>query len=431
MPADLAGVREVLKDFYGPMVEDAKNNADPTRSAITNVITAEDFEGDAYVWPIRYGRNTSYRAISESETLPTAGRQKRVRAKQEPFLTAGTIEVTKRAIDRAKSNRGAFVRTVEEETEGLEGDARMQMGRMFYNKPTVQTATPTVARTGSLGRVNAISGTTLTIGEDSATTATEGQMRWFEQDYAIVGIDPTDGSFSVAMVVEEVDQEAGTIEVDTATGLSVGDHLYMGESSTQNAYDQEWPSLDLLINTAAGDTLSGTDHVLVHNVSSDPGAGGVDKWAAVGNDPAEPVGDRILNKSWRQIMTKGDGMKNGTADLVLIAWEQIDQWADQLRQQRRYDGETTLFQGVWEGVKITHGTLVGVNYIPTNDFYRLNPSRMAWLQASPPGWDTEDGGNVLLRRIDKLHYAARYISDEGLVCKNRNSHFRGKLEALA
>jgi hypothetical protein len=434
MAQTVAGLTPLLKEVYHPKMRKVINEGDPTFTELKRRITSEEMDGSNYIWPLHTGRSSSGRFMAEQGTLPLASAQKGIRLSANAYQVAQTITITKKSKDRTKG-KGAYVASLPFEVQGAVADMVNRLNRVSYGWGSAQG--DTTLRTGKIARVQALpGGNVVTLGEDATHLTTIGEMRYFNVgDVTLVAINPAtgaaraNGAAGVVRNITAVNAAASQLTLDDVTNIAGGDILVEGDN-LGNAYDLEYPGLRVLINDVTGDAggvgniQGATGPVTIHGQNS----GTVPRWQS--QVVSGPISDKLLQDSYTKIVTDGDGAKEGAPELVLGSWEQHDELANQLIALRRFDGREMNLQTGWKALVLSYGNYVPTRYCPTNDGFRINPQAMAWLVASDLDWDTDDGGEILLRSQSTLEYLARYVGDLGLVNMNRSSHVRLKFDAL-
>lgn len=434
MAQTVAGLTPLLKEVYHPKMRKVINEGDPTFTELKRRITSEEMDGSAYVWPLHSGRSSSGRFMAEQGILPLAANQRGFRLSANAYQVAQTITITKKSKDRTKG-KGSYVGSLPFEIQGAVADMVNRLNRVCYGWGSAQG--DTTLRTGKIVRVQSIAGApTLVLGEDATNLATLGEMRYFNAgDVTLVAINPAtgaaraNGAAGTVRNITAVNPGASSITLDDAANIVAGDILVEGDN-LGNAYDLEFPGLRVLINDITGDAGG------VNNVQGASGPVAIHGLTATANSKWQsqvvsgPISDKLLQDSYTKIVTDGDGAKEGAPDLVLGSWEQHDELANQLIALRRFEGREMNLQTGWKSLVLSYGNYVPSRYCPSNDAFRINTSAMAWLVASDLDWDTDDGGEILLRSQNTLEYLARYVGDLGLVNLNRSSHVRIKFDAL-
>ena len=205
----------VLKyDYLGPIREQI-NNATPFLAELKK--SSKEVVGKSVYLPLHYGRNSGVgaRGTSGTATLPTAGTQL---YKESIFLTKdiyGSIEISGKTIRATRNDKGAFLRAVASETEGITKDVGVDIDRQLVMSDT----------TGQL---------TLTNGSDTSAVVTVDSTQYLEEGMVIdVGADTSKTiasidsetqitlSASITWANDEVIKRAGVTSGDELNGLDL------------------------------------------------------------------------------------------------------------------------------------------------------------------------------------------------------------------
>jgi len=120
--ATVAALSDVLKFRYlGPIRSQLNDEV-----LITQILNLDskniDLDGlSAYV-PLKYGRNSGVGARREYDTLPTAGNQAYKHVNFDLTYQYGRAQFSGQAIQKTKTDAGAFVRVITSELDGLRKD---------------------------------------------------------------------------------------------------------------------------------------------------------------------------------------------------------------------------------------------------------------------------------------------------------------------
>ena len=145
--ADLTNLSDILKQVYGPRIEQQQR-----RDAMTYMelpVSPRKPGGLGYIFPVHIGSNQAIGARLESEALPTAQRQRYDKVTIIPKYVYGTIKVTGPAIAAAKGNVMAFADSLASEIQNAYIDARTDLGRMTFGDGWGALATLSAAATPS------------------------------------------------------------------------------------------------------------------------------------------------------------------------------------------------------------------------------------------------------------------------------------------
>lgn len=100
-----------------------------------------DLDGNEAVVPVHKGRSTGIGARLESETLPSAGKQSFDKATYDLTYQYGRAEFSGQAIQKTKTDAGAFIRVITEELDRLRDDLALDMARQIYGDGSGKIAT--------------------------------------------------------------------------------------------------------------------------------------------------------------------------------------------------------------------------------------------------------------------------------------------------
>jgi len=145
--ADLTNLTDILKQVYGPRIEQQQR-----REAMTYMelpISSRKPGGLGYIFPVHIGSNQAIGAKLESEALPTPQRQRYDKVTITPKYVYGTIRVTGPAIAAAKANVMAFADSLASEISNAFIDVRTDLGRMTFGDGWGKLATLSAAATPS------------------------------------------------------------------------------------------------------------------------------------------------------------------------------------------------------------------------------------------------------------------------------------------
>lgn len=132
MPGALVStVSDVLKYRYLGPVQSSLNN-EVLVTQILDLSTDVDLDGLKAVVPLHHGRTGGIGARLEDEDLPAAGNQKYKKAEFDLSYQYGRARFTGQAIQKTKTDAGAFIRVVTEELDRLRDDLALDMARQFY-----------------------------------------------------------------------------------------------------------------------------------------------------------------------------------------------------------------------------------------------------------------------------------------------------------
>ncbi len=408
MPQSLTNFDNALKETYGPGLRNAINNSNVVwAEAIKN---EDDLIGNEAVWSIHSGRSNSTGARAELAPLPTADRQRHIKARRGLTYQYHTIKVSGPSKHLTKGDEGAFARALETEVKGAEKDMKNDLSRQVFG--TVQTVNGT-SQTGVIGTLSADpgTGTTLTFANED-----ESVLRHFFPGMLIAVINPADGTTragSSAIEVASVNKTAKTVEVTAALNAAIasGDMVSRSSSDGGNNLGREIDGLRYLIS--ASGTYAGID----------PTVNSVWKSITAGSTTTG-VSEVVFEEAAEAVETDGSG---DTPELFVVEHVQRRKLASLLQAQKRYDGRDTTLTSGWKGLSLARGTLVADRYCPTTYFFGIHQPEIQKFVGLDFTWD-EDDGKVLYKALDGSDAVeARFKGYVQLAATVRNAHVVGRL----
>src|SRR5688572_30482695 len=145
MPATMTTVDALLKEVYGPRVEDQVQNETVaiTRIERTSDGVVETVGGKYVDFPIRVTRNSGIAYRNENEALPTAGQQGYAEVHVPLKKGLGRVRFTAEVMQLADKNYQAFASGMDNEMEYLKDDIAKDSNRVVYGDGTGLMATIT------------------------------------------------------------------------------------------------------------------------------------------------------------------------------------------------------------------------------------------------------------------------------------------------
>lgn len=145
MPATMTTVDGILKEVYGPRLEDQLQNETLTLKRLerTREGVIETVGGKYVNFPLRVGRNTGIGYRNESEQLPAAGEQKYAEVTVPLRYGYGRMRITGQAMTLAETNYQAFASALDNEMDYLKDDIAKDSNRVAQGDGTGLMATIT------------------------------------------------------------------------------------------------------------------------------------------------------------------------------------------------------------------------------------------------------------------------------------------------
>lgn len=141
MSALVSTVSKVLKDRYMGPLNRQLNDEIVIFQLLDLDKKSVDLDGNQAVVPLHKGRTTGIGARLEGETLPSAGYQVYERAVYDLKYLYGRAQFSGQAIQKTKTDAGAFIRVMTEELDRLREDLALDLARQVYGDGTGAIAT--------------------------------------------------------------------------------------------------------------------------------------------------------------------------------------------------------------------------------------------------------------------------------------------------
>lgn len=388
----------VLKeDYKGPLRKQINDRVKFIAQLETNT---EDFAGRRAIVPCHISRNSGIGYRKEGETLPPAGNQGTVDAIVAMRYGEARIRLTKQVIAHMAKDRGAFVRAVKLETDGLVADVSRDRARQVW-----ATSVGTMAQCGT---------TTNSTTVQLATTTPE-QMLVNLREGAVIDIGTTASPQSVATArrVTAADLTNKTITIEGAAVTTSSTHYISRYGSGGQTTDQrELTPWSTLVGTGTCQGLDGATYPAWSSVvDSNSGTTRAFTEALV-----EKTSHRAENRSGKgaSIIYAEDGTYRAVAQ--------------HLKAYQRIVNQTEL-KGGHKGISFSFGGDEDVTLVRDRDCVpkTLNgyaPGTISRYVLEDWTWEDEDG-NVLRLSTDSTHtFEAIYYGFEELAVHVRNANWR-------
>lgn len=339
--ATMATVDAILKEIYGPRIEDQLQNETTILKRLerTSDGVVETVGGKYVDFPIRVSRNTGIGYRQENEQLPAAGQQGYAAVHVPLRYGYGRARFTGQVMELAEKNYQSFASAMDREMEGLKDDIQIDEDRVAQGDSTGVLASVTTGGAG-VSSVTVDDITFLEIGMqvDLLTRATG----------AVIAADRS---------ITAINESTKVVTLSGATFTSTtADGLYR-QGNFAAAVVREPTGLDLIVN----DTLA------LHGVNpaTQP------KWAAT----VQANGGTLRALSESLMITAADTarIKGGKTSVIFTSLGVRRSYFNLLTQQRRYT-DTKEFAGGFQGLAFNYGT-----EIPVVEVIRMRPNRMYFL----------------------------------------------------
>ena len=387
--ATIQAISDVLKYRYlGPI--QGQLNDEVLVTQILNLDSKNiDLDGLKAVVPLRYARNSGRGARRENANLPQPGSQKYKTAQFDLAYEYGTAAFSGPAIQKTKTDQGAFVRVITSELDGLRRDLKLDMARQFYGDGT-----------GAVAKVASVAGSVMTL------TSAEPILKGFIglNDVIDVAASLTPASFhTTAANVTDVDPVAGTVTVDTIGTVAANDYIFRNGSADSNGTAELNGGLSALIAGSA--TAVG---------GIDPTQAGLKWWANQFDTTGGAIALDNLMTNWNKISnagaTAGDTKVVTTPGLTRRLFASSD-----FKANVRFV-DTTNLKGGFESISFSSGngtfTMVSDRLAPYGKVFFVDTTA---IQVYSPGdWDFISRDGLTIRQVPNQDafqaYLYRYIN---------------------
>lgn len=387
MPATMTTVDGILKEVYGPRLEDQIQNEVISLSRIEK--TSEgvvETAGGRYVdFPIRVGRNTGIGYRNENEQLQNSGQQGYALVHVPLHYGYGRARVTGQVMELAQTNYQAFASGLDNEMNFLKDDIAKDSNRVAYGNGVGLLATMT----------------------DTATSVTHtvDNAQYLEINELVDVLTISNGAtVSLALTITDINGLSVTFSASFTGALTAG-------VFRQGNYGREPSGFSLIID----DTLT------LHGLNPTTQR----KWASTNlnnGGTLRPLSEGLMIQVCDTIRTKSG--KRPTAIFTDLGVRRA--YFNLLTQQRRYT-DTKQYAGGFQGLPFNYGT-----EIPVVEDVDCPPNRMLFpcedelkiYRTKPWHW-ADDDGTILkwVRDFDAWEALMKQYWEIGT--EQRNAH--GKL----
>lgn len=390
MPATLTTVSALMKEVYGPRIENQMQNETVALKRIerTSDGVVETVGGKYVDFPIRVKRNSGRGMRNELEALPTAGNQGYAEVHVGLKYAYGRVRFSSQLMTLAEKNYQAFASAMDNEMEYLKDDLAKDSNRQVYGDGSGLMATITDTDGGSVNHT-VDTAMYLEIG-DKVDIITISNGAVVSADIEITDIDGLNVVF-------------GTSFASTADLQGI---------YRQGNYGREISGLKLIVSATA--TLHGLAPASER------------KWAATVDTAGA---NRALSEGLMITQVDEARKKGGKTSLILTSLGVRRAYFNLLTQQRRYTN-TKEFAGGFTGLAFNHGTEIPVVEdpdAPANTMWGLDEDKLKVYRNKEWHWADEDG-NVLkwVTGYDAFEAYMRQFWELGT--SQRNAHW--KMDAL-
>lgn len=389
MPATLATVDAILKEVYGPRIENQLQNEVvlPKRIERTSEGVTSNVGGKYVDFPIKVKRNTGIGYRAEGSQLPAAGNQGYAEVHVPLRYGYGRVRYTGQLMELAKTNTQAFVNAVEAENKGLKEDIAKDSARIIYGDGSGLIATLA----------------------DTATSATHvvDNAQWIQEGMLVDVLVKSTGSATGGLqndLVVSVNYDTNTVVFTTSFTAATTQGVYRAGD-----YGTEPTGLAKIV--AETGELHGVDPASVSVWKS--------RIDDNGGTP-RPLSEGLMITLCDNVRRAG-----GKTSLIMTSLGVRRSYFNLLVQQRRYPN-TQEFEGGFKGLAFNYGTDVPVIEDvdhPPEQMYFLDESEFKIYRSREWHWMDDDGHVIKwVTDFDSWEALLRQYSELGT--QRRNAHGR-------
>lgn len=392
MAQTISNFDAALKEFYQPRLVSTINLKRILMTHLERDATKTDSSGRRAVFPVNIRPTQALGARADGGALPTAQNQVYAEVRVNYKYNYGTLQLTHPTIEASKNDRGAFIRVVGSEMDGLRRDLKNDINRQLYGygagvlgtvNGTVAAAVTTITMdTGHLVKVNMVL--------DSATSA---------------------ASSTTVMDSKTVSTVTGTTVVMTAAvGATIADGSFIFREDAHGSTALEIMGLMGIVDAATYVTT-------LYNISRTT----YPEWKAQvssNSGTARAITEDLLDSMILQIEENAEG-EVGLGITDSTVWRKIGQL---MTPDRRYTPTYTLQGGFkaleWAGVPIVWDRDCHRDFTNQNrQLFFLDMSTLTIYQLADWAFDDTDGA-VLHRVTGYAKYDATLYYYAQLGCKD-------------
>jgi hypothetical protein len=369
--ATMTTVDAILKEVYGPRIEDQLQNETVATKRIerTSDGVVETAGGKYVDFPIRVKRNTGIGYRLETEDLPAAGVQGYAEVHVPLKYGYGRTRITGQVMELAEKNFQAFASSLDQEMDGLKNDVQKDENRIAYGDGTGLMATVTA---------------------DGANTVTVDNVQYLEVGMRIDIRTRSNGAAVISdRLITAINETTRVVTYDGADGTATTTEGIYRMGNFVGGNKREPSGFAAIISATS----------ILHGL--DPATEA--KWAAiVKTNPAGAGTNRALSEGIMIETCDAVRTKGGKVTAIFTNLGVRRAYFNLLTQQRRYT-DTKEFAGGFQGLPFNYGT-----EIPVVEDVDAPPSAM-WFVNEPEvkiyrtrEWHWEDkAGSVLQWVHDK------------------------------
>lgn len=378
---DLTNFAEALKIDYLPAIREQLNS---NTYLLTKVKRNErDVSGSKWQGTVHYQRNSGVGAGTET-ALPTAGHQSYLNPYGNVKYNRGRIEISGPVMAASRDDKGAMIRALDAEIQGVTADLKQDIEFQLHNDGT-----------GVRCLINGDPGTDATTTVDTPGTRYLSEGMPIEVVTASTGVLSTSGvttTDTVSTITDDTHFECSSTQ-DTAIAdndwvIKTGARKVDGTDLTTNVCYEMMGLKGIIDDSAYVTTLHGLSR------SSYPWW----KCSTFSTDDNSGT-NRDLTLVLMQSAVSAVEKNGGKVDLILCDHATRDAYAALVVADKRFPNTMTL-DGGFTALEFNGIPIVADAYMPTNTMFFVDTAHLQLMQMSDWSWMDRDG--AVLSRVSGL-----------------------------
>ena len=253
--SDLTQWDPLLKDDYGPAIQNQLNEENVIQSFMEKEVSDDSWVGRQKIVPTKIGRNWSVGSIGASGALPQAGRSSYQDFKIGMRDIYGRVGFERYVMEQSRNKKGSWAQVMPQEMDGLVEDMSFRRNVIGWGYGS-----------GVLAKVNGThtATTTLTVKDPLGVSGTTNPNRYLFGDSVsgmyIAVLDSSTQAIKATATITAVAASGASVTTDTPITAADGDYIVIAQTPTQHSYNKEPEGLLAGID-------DGTYVVTYHNLS--------------------------------------------------------------------------------------------------------------------------------------------------------------------
>jgi hypothetical protein len=355
--ASMTAFDAILKEVYGPKIENQLQNEVVKRLERTTQGVVETVGGKYVDFPIKVGRNSGIGNRKENEALPAAGSQGYAEVHVPLTYCYGVVRLTGQLIELADKNPQAFASAMDGEMEGIKDDVAKDYSRQVYGDST-----------GLMASVTA----------DGANTVTVNNIQYLEVGQQIdIRTRTTGAPIAVDRAITAINETTNVVTYDGADVTATATEGIYRKDNFSGGTSRELSGFGTIFSATT--PLHGLDPATQS------------RWKATVNANGgtnRPLSEGLMITICDAVRTKG-----GKTSAIFTNLGVRRAYFNLLTQQRRYTN-TKEFAGGFTGLPFNYGTEIPVVEdvdAQSNRMYFADESKIKIFRNKDWHWGDTDG----------------------------------------